>query len=43
MEPLRIEFQVACPPERAFEVWTAEISRWWPKGHSVSADPGSDA
>ena len=40
MEPLRIEFQVACSPERAFEVWTSEISRWWPKGHSVSADPG---
>jgi uncharacterized protein YndB with AHSA1/START domain len=40
MEPLRIEFTVACPPARAFEVWTAEISRWWPKGHSVSGDPG---
>ena len=40
MEPLRIEFTVACSPERAFEVWTGEISRWWPKGHSVSGDPG---
>ena len=40
MEPLRIEFTVACSPERAFYVWTREISRWWPKGHSVSGDPG---
>lgn len=40
MEPLRIEFTVDCPPARAFEVWTSEISRWWPKGHSISADPG---
>jgi uncharacterized protein YndB with AHSA1/START domain len=40
MEPLRMEFTVACSPERAFEVWTSEISRWWPKGHSVSGDPG---
>ena len=40
MEPLRLEFTVACPAERAFELWARETSRWWPAGHSVSADPG---
>ena len=40
MEPLRIEFSVACPVERAFDLWALETSRWWPAGHSVSADPG---
>lgn len=40
MEPLRLQFTVACPPERAFALWTTEISRWWPRGHSVSGDPG---
>jgi uncharacterized protein YndB with AHSA1/START domain len=40
MEPLELGFTVECPVERAFDLWTAEISMWWPKGHSVSADPG---
>jgi uncharacterized protein YndB with AHSA1/START domain len=40
MNPLVLSFSVACPPERAFTLWTAETSRWWPHGHSVSADPG---
>ncbi len=40
MEPLRLEFTVACPAERAFELWARETSRWWPTGHSVSGDPG---
>lgn len=40
MEPLRLEFKVACPPERAFELWAGQTSSWWPHGHSVSADPG---
>ena len=41
IEPLRLEFAVACPPARAFEVWTAEFSRWWPRSHSVSGDAGA--
>jgi uncharacterized protein YndB with AHSA1/START domain len=40
MEPLELEFTVACPPERAFEVWAKRTSLWWPHGHSVSGDPG---
>lgn len=39
IEPLVQEFDVACPPEHAFETWTANASRWWPKSHSVSVDP----
>ena len=40
MDPLRIEFTVACPPERAFALWAEQTSRWWPHGHSVSGEPG---
>ena len=40
MEPLRLAFTVACPPAHAFAVWAERASLWWPKGHSVSADPG---
>jgi uncharacterized protein YndB with AHSA1/START domain len=39
MTPLEIEFEVACSPAHAFDLWTARTSLWWPKGHSVSADP----
>ena len=42
MEPLELAFTVACPPEHAFAVWTERTSLWWPKGHSVSADPELD-
>jgi uncharacterized protein YndB with AHSA1/START domain len=40
MEPLLVEFTVACAPERAFALWAEQTSRWWPHGHSVSAEPG---
>ncbi len=40
MEPLELGFTVACPPERAFEVWARRTSLWWPHGHSVSGEPG---
>jgi uncharacterized protein YndB with AHSA1/START domain len=40
MEPLRLEFGVACPPELAFEMWAQRTSLWWPHGHSVSGEPG---
>ncbi|MEA2133363.1 MAG: hypothetical protein QOC68_1272 [Solirubrobacteraceae bacterium] len=39
MEPLQLAFTVGCPPERAFAVWAERTSLWWPKSHSVSADP----
>jgi hypothetical protein len=40
MEPLRLQFTVACPAERAFALWAEETTRWWPHGHSVSGAPG---
>ena len=38
IEPLRLSFQVECPAERAFDVWTQRISTWWPTSHSVSGE-----
>jgi hypothetical protein len=40
IEPLRLRFEVDCPVAHAFDVWTAEISRWWPADHTVSAEHG---
>ena len=40
MEPLELEFTVACPPARAFEMWAQRTSLWWPHEHSVSGKPG---
>jgi uncharacterized protein YndB with AHSA1/START domain len=36
IEPIRLSFEVACPPDRAFDVWTADIDRWWPADHTVT-------
>jgi activator of Hsp90 ATPase-like protein len=38
IEPIRLTFEVDCPVEHAFEVWTARIDAWWPKDHSVSEE-----
>jgi uncharacterized protein YndB with AHSA1/START domain len=38
-DPLRITFDVACPPDRAFELWTAQTTTWWPTSHTVSGRP----
>jgi uncharacterized protein YndB with AHSA1/START domain len=38
-EPLRFSFEVACPVEHAFSVWTAGIGTWWPADHTVTAEP----
>jgi uncharacterized protein YndB with AHSA1/START domain len=40
VEPLELAFTVECSPEHAFDTWARRIGTWWPKGHSVSADPG---
>jgi hypothetical protein len=38
--PVRRNIQVAVSRERAFEVFTAGIGRWWPKTHHIgAADP----
>ena len=36
IEPIRLSFELACPPDRAFTVWTEEIDRWWPADHTVT-------
>lgn len=38
IEPIRLTFEVDCPIDHAFEVWTARIAQWWPRDHTVSAD-----
>lgn len=40
IEPIRLDFEVDCPPAEAFRVWTDDISVWWPADHTVSADEG---
>jgi hypothetical protein len=37
--PLQISFEVACPAEHAFAMWTSRIGTWWPSDHTVSGDP----
>ena len=39
-EPLQLAFEVACPPETAFSVWSTRASTWWPTDHSVSGERG---
>ncbi len=39
IEPIRLAFEVECPVDHAFDVWTARIAQWWPKDHTVSAEP----
>jgi uncharacterized protein YndB with AHSA1/START domain len=39
VEPLTLEFTVACAPERAFDLWATRTSAWWPASHSVSGEP----
>ena len=40
IEPLHLSFEVACPADRAFTIWTAATSTWWPTSHTVSTEPG---
>jgi uncharacterized protein YndB with AHSA1/START domain len=37
--PVRKSLRVNAPQARAFEVFTAGIDRWWPKGHSIGSAP----
>ena len=38
-EVLRLSFEVACPVDHAFTVWTTGIGRWWPRDHTVTGRP----
>ena len=37
--PVRKSVVVQATPERAFDVFTARIDRWWPKTHGIGAAP----
>jgi uncharacterized protein YndB with AHSA1/START domain len=39
IEPLRLSYEIDCPADHAFDVWTNQLSTWWPNGHSASGDP----
>jgi uncharacterized protein YndB with AHSA1/START domain len=35
--PVRTSVHVNAPPERAFEIFTSGIGRWWPKTHTIGS------
>jgi hypothetical protein len=38
IEPIRLAFDVDCPVDHAFDVWTHRIADWWPADHTVSGE-----
>jgi uncharacterized protein YndB with AHSA1/START domain len=40
IEPIHLAFEVECPVDHAFDVWTGRIAQWWPLDHTVSAEDG---
>lgn len=38
MEPIVVEFEVDCPVEHAFKMWTEKAALWWPRSHTISGD-----
>ncbi len=38
-DSLSLEFEVAVPPDHAFDVWTARLGTWWPAAKTVSGAP----
>jgi uncharacterized protein YndB with AHSA1/START domain len=41
--PVRKSILVKAPPERAFEVFTTGIGRWWPQSHHIGKAEMQDA
>jgi hypothetical protein len=41
--PVRRSIEVAVGRERAFEVFTAGMGRWWPRDKSIGSSPQADA
>jgi uncharacterized protein YndB with AHSA1/START domain len=39
LAPIRKQITVEAPAERAFRVFTANMTTWWPKEHHVGASP----
>jgi hypothetical protein len=42
IEPIRLAFNVRCPADHAFAVWTSKTAGWWPADHTMSGEPGVD-
>ena len=40
--PLRVSVDVACSAEHAFQVWTSQISTWWPEDHRATSETGTE-
>ena len=38
IEPIRLSFELACPADHAFAVWTGRIAQWWPADHTASGE-----
>ena len=38
-EPIRKEVVVAVDPDRAFEIFTADMTSWWPSAHHIGSAP----
>jgi len=41
--PVRRSVVVAVPPQKAFDVFTANIDKWWPRTHKIGAAPLASA
>jgi uncharacterized protein YndB with AHSA1/START domain len=39
IEPIRRDVVVGVPQQRAFDVFTAEMTRWWPPAHHIGSAP----
>jgi uncharacterized protein YndB with AHSA1/START domain len=37
--PIKRTAHTKAPPHKAFEIFTGQIGRWWPKGHGVGTQP----
>ena len=40
--PVRRSVRTKAPPARAFEIFTGQIGRWWPRGRTPAANPHVD-
>ena len=38
IEPIRLTYDVHCPRDYAFEIWTTGIHWWWPADHTASGE-----
>jgi DNA-binding transcriptional ArsR family regulator/uncharacterized protein YndB with AHSA1/START domain len=42
IQPVRCSLNVKAPPTRAFEFFTGDITRWWPKDKTIGASPAAE-